>query len=128
MSSAVEKTSDLRVGIVVLRSISLVITPPLVSMPRVSGVTSSSRTSLTSPAEHAGLDGGADGHDLVRVDAAVRLLAGELLDLLLDGRHAGHAADEHDVVDLLDALVLGVVHRLADRADDALDQRCRPAR
>ena len=50
MSSAVEKISDLRVGIVVLRSISFVITPPLVSMPRVSGVTSSSRTSLTSPA------------------------------------------------------------------------------
>ena len=50
MSSAVENTSDLRVGIVVLRSISLVITPPLVSMPRVSGVTSSSSTSLTSPA------------------------------------------------------------------------------
>ena len=38
-------------------------------------------------------------------------------------RHAGHAADEHDVVDVLDALVLGVVHRLAHRADDALDQR-----
>ena len=50
-------------------------------------------------AQHAGLDGGADGHDLVRVDAAVRLLAGELLDLLLDGGHAGHAAHEHDVVD-----------------------------
>ena len=50
LSSAVEKTSPLRVGIVVLRSISFVITPPLVSMPRVSGVTSSSRTSLTSPA------------------------------------------------------------------------------
>ena len=33
-----------------LRSISFVITPPLVSMPRVSGVTSSSSTSLTSPA------------------------------------------------------------------------------
>ena len=73
--------------------------------------------------QDARLDGGADGHDLVRVDAAVRLLAGELLDLLLDRGHAGHAAHEHDVVDLLDALVLGVVHRLADRADDALDQR-----
>ncbi len=45
-----ENTSDLRVGIVVLRSMSLVMTPPLVSMPRVSGVTSSSSTSLTSPA------------------------------------------------------------------------------
>ena len=50
LSSVVEKTSDLRVGIVVLRSMSFVITPPLVSMPRVSGVTSSRRTSLTSPA------------------------------------------------------------------------------
>ena len=50
LSSAVEKTSPLRVGIVVLRSISFVITPPLVSMPSVSGVTSSSSTSLTSPA------------------------------------------------------------------------------
>ena len=50
LSSAVEKTSPLRVGIVVLRSMSLVITPPLVSMPSVSGVTSSRSTSLTSPA------------------------------------------------------------------------------
>ena len=73
--------------------------------------------------QHARLDGGADGHDLVRVDAAVRLLAGELLDLLLDRGHAGHAAHEHDVVDVRDALVLGVVHGLAHRADDALDQR-----
>ena len=50
LSSAVEKVSDFFVGIVVLRSISFVITPPLVSIPRVSGVTSSSSTSLTSPA------------------------------------------------------------------------------
>ena len=49
LSSAVEKTSDLRVGMVVLRSISFVSTPPRVSMPRLSGVTSSSSTSLTSP-------------------------------------------------------------------------------
>ena len=73
--------------------------------------------------QHARLDGGADGHDLVRVDAAVRLLAGELLDLVLDRGHAGHAAHEDDVVDRGDALVLGVVHGLAHRADDALDQR-----
>ena len=50
LSAAVEKTSALRVGIVVLRSISLVNTPPSVSMPSDSGVTSSSSTSLTSPA------------------------------------------------------------------------------
>ena len=73
--------------------------------------------------QDAGLDRGADGHDLVRVDAAVRLLARELLDLLLHGGHARHAADEDDVVDLVGALVLGVVERLADRRDDAVEQR-----
>ena len=41
--------SDLRVGIVVLRSMSFVNTPPFVSMPSDSGVTSSRSTSLTSP-------------------------------------------------------------------------------
>ena len=49
LSSAVEKTSLFLVGMVVLRSMSLVNTPPLVSMPSDSGVTSSSSTSLTSP-------------------------------------------------------------------------------
>ncbi|MNX11397.1 hypothetical protein D3C86_411570 [compost metagenome] len=48
-SAAVEKTWDLEVGMVVLRSISLVATPPRVSMPSESGVTSRSSTSLTSP-------------------------------------------------------------------------------
>ena len=49
LSSAVENVSDLRVGMVVFRSISFVITPPLVSIPSESGVTSSRSTSLTSP-------------------------------------------------------------------------------
>ena len=49
MSSAVVNTSVRRVGMVVLRSISLVITPPFVSMPSDNGVTSSRSTSLTSP-------------------------------------------------------------------------------
>ena len=49
LSAAVVKTWLLRVGMVVLRSISLVNTPPMVSMPRESGVTSSSSTSFTSP-------------------------------------------------------------------------------
>ena len=49
LSSAVEKTWDFLVGIVVLRSISRVKTPPRVSMPSDNGVTSSSTTSLTSP-------------------------------------------------------------------------------
>ena len=50
LSSAVEKTCEALVGIVVFFSIRRVITPPSVSMPSDSGVTSSSSTSLTSPA------------------------------------------------------------------------------
>ena len=49
LSSAVENVSALRVGIVVFRSMSFVMTPPFVSMPSERGVTSSRRTSLTSP-------------------------------------------------------------------------------
>jgi hypothetical protein len=50
LSDAVENTSLLRVGIVVLRWISGVMMPPIVSMPSDSGVTSSSSRSFTSPA------------------------------------------------------------------------------
>ena len=77
LSDAVEKTWLLRVGIVVLRSISC-------------GHDAAERLDaerqrrdveeqdvLHLAAEHAGLDRRADGHDLVRVDAAVRLLAAE---------------------------------------------------
>ena len=49
LSSAVENVWLFLVGIVVLRSIRRVNTPPSVSMPSDSGVTSSNRTSLTSP-------------------------------------------------------------------------------
>ena len=49
LSEAVENTSDFFVGMVVLLSISLVITPPMVSIPRLNGVTSSNNTSLISP-------------------------------------------------------------------------------
>jgi hypothetical protein len=48
--------------------------------------------------EHAGLQGGADGDDLVRVYALVGLLAaGQVLDELGDGRHAGGATDAREV-------------------------------
>ena len=50
LSAAVEKISLFLVGMVVLRSIRVVRTPPSVSMPSDSGVTSSSSRSLTSPA------------------------------------------------------------------------------
>ena len=49
LSAAVEKTWLFFVGIVVLRSMSGVSTPPSVSMPSVSGVTSRRSTSFTSP-------------------------------------------------------------------------------
>ena len=53
LSSAVEKICDFLVGIVVFFSISGVATPPMVSMPRLRGVTSSNNTSVTSPANTA---------------------------------------------------------------------------
>ena len=49
LSEAVEKTCVLLVGTVVFFSIKRVITPPSVSMPKESGVTSKSKTSFTSP-------------------------------------------------------------------------------
>ena len=50
LSTAVENTCDFLVGIVVLASINFVNTPPMVSIPSDSGVTSNNNTSLTSPA------------------------------------------------------------------------------
>mmetsp|Transcript_7794 Transcript_7794/g.23863 ORF Transcript_7794/g.23863 Transcript_7794/m.23863 type:complete len:245 (-) Transcript_7794:836-1570(-) len=49
LSAAVLKTCDFLVGMVVFRSMRRENTPPRVSMPSESGVTSSSRMSLTSP-------------------------------------------------------------------------------
>ncbi len=72
--------------------------------------------------EHTGLQGRADGDDLVRVDALVGVLtAGELLDELGDGRHTGGAADQDHVVDLgqLDA---GVLDDVVERGLAAVEQ------
>ncbi len=51
LSAYVEKSCEAFFGIVVLRSIIGVATPPAVSIESVSGVTSSSRTSRTSPSK-----------------------------------------------------------------------------
>ena len=51
--------------------------------------------------QNAGLDRRAHGDDFVRVDAGVRLAAEEFLHPLAHARHAGHAADQHDVGDVL---------------------------
>ena len=50
LSAAVENTCDFFVGMVVLASMSFVMTPPRVSIPSESGVTSRRSTSFTSPA------------------------------------------------------------------------------
>ena len=86
-----------------------------------SGVTSSSRMSLDLAAERAGLDGGADGDHLIRVDALVRFAVKGAPHGFLHGGHAGHAAHERHLVDVGE-LELGVVQRLLDRGDGALDQ------
>ena len=78
-------------------------------------------------AEHAGLEGGAHGDDLVRVDTLVGLLAaGELLDQVGHGRHTGRAADEHDVVYLRDRDA-GVLDDGLERLAAAVEQVLRDA-
>ena len=72
-------------------------------------------------AQHAGLDRRAERDDLIGVDPAVRLFAEEVLHFLLHQRHAGLAADEHDLVDLV-AADAGVIERVAAGFERALDQ------
>ncbi len=121
LSAAVEKISLLRVGIVVLRWISVVITPPSVSMPSESGVTSSSSRSLTSPASTPAWTAA----PIATTSSGLTPLCGSLpnssLTICLHLRDARRAADQHDLVDLrrVDA---GVGERLLGRADRLLQQ------
>jgi hypothetical protein len=78
LSSAVEKICPFLVGIVVLRSIRRVKTPPSVSIPSDSGRDVEQHHVLHVALQHAGLDGGTHGDDLVGVHALVRFLAEEL--------------------------------------------------
>ena len=109
------------VGMVVLRSISLVMTPPSVSMPSDSGVTSSSSTSLTSPCSTpawmaAPIATTSSGFTPLCGSRPNRLLHG-----LLHLRHAGLAADQHDLVDV-GGLQPGVLQRRLAGLDGLLDQ------
>ena len=100
LSLAVENICDFLVGMVVLRGIIGVATPPeRLDAERERGHVEQEHV-LHVALEHAALDGGADGDDFVRVDALVRRLAAEVLGDVDDLGHAGHAADEHEFVDL----------------------------
>ena len=78
LSSAVLKTCFRSVGMVVFFSTSLVMMPPRVSMPRLSGVTSKQQHVFHVAHQHAALNGRADGHDFVGIHALVRFLAEHL--------------------------------------------------
>jgi hypothetical protein len=106
----------------VLRSMSLVIMPPLVSMPEGERGDVDEQDVLALALQHAGLQCGADGDDLIGVDALVGLLAsGEFLDQLGHGGHAGGAADEDDVVDVGD-LDAGLGDHVVERLLRAVQQ------
>ena len=103
LSSAVVKVSFFSVGIVVFRSTSLVKHAALgLQAQRQRGDVEQEHV-LDVAGQDRALDGRADGDDLVGVDALVRLLAEDVLDDLLDPRHPGRAADQHDLVDLAPA-------------------------
>ena len=70
--------------------------------------------------QHAGLDRGAQRHHLVRVDAAMGLLAEEGLHLLEHPGHAGHAADQDHLVDVR-SRDAGILERVLAGLDGALD-------
>jgi hypothetical protein len=70
---------------------------------------------------HAGLDRGAHRNNFVRIDAFVWLLAKQLLHDLLDLRHARHAADQNDLLDLCRSQA-GVFERLPAGLDGLLHQ------
>src|SRR5918993_3623993 len=124
LSSAVVKTSERFVGIVVLRSMILVMMPPLVSMPRDSGVTSSSRTSLTSPLRTPACIADALHRDLVlgQVDAVRGLhLADQPVDDALVPvvtTEVVVAAGRLDLDDALTDLEQGHVERAAAEVED----------
>ena len=69
--------------------------------------------------DEPGLHGRAQGHDLVRVEAVLRLLAELGHQALDDGRHARGAADEEHLVDVVD-FQAGVAQGAADRQVDPL--------
>ena len=72
-------------------------------------------------AENAALDGRADRNNLIGIDTLVGLLADHVAGGLDDLGHAGHAADEHEFVDVA-LLPLGIRQAILDGLDGALEE------
>ena len=111
---AVVKIWLLRMGSVVLRSMTRVQTPPSVSMPSDSGVTSSSRRPFTLPdrtpaCKHAPMATHSSG--LMPLNGREPVIG---LHQILHGGDAARAADHQDLADLRDGDA-GVVDGLIDR-------------
>jgi hypothetical protein len=122
-SSYVGKVCYLFTGIRMFRGMGFVMTPPAVSMPSVSCVTSSSNISFglcaTLAADDAALDGGSVRHGLVGVDPLGWLLAVEVLpEQLLHLGDPGTTSNKHDLVDVR-LLEPGVGDGLPDGAPPA---------
>ncbi len=96
-----EKISFFAVGMVVLRSMSLVITPPSVSMPSDSGVTSRSRTSLTSPPRTPPWMAAPTATTSSGLTPLLGSLPKISLTIACTGGHARRAADQDDLVDVV---------------------------
>ena len=71
--------------------------------------------------QHAGLDGGTDGHCLVGIHVPARFLAEEALDRILHPRHACLAAHQDDLVDV-GSFQTRIFQRQTARLDGALDE------
>ena len=71
--------------------------------------------------QHTALNGGADGHNLVRVDTLVGLAAEERFHRFLNLRHAGHATDQDHFVNFTGGQA-GVFQGLLAGLDGALHQ------
>jgi hypothetical protein len=121
LSDAVEKVSLRLVGIVVLRGMSAVITPPSVSMPSESGVTSSSRMSFTSPASTPACTAAPSATTSSGFTPWWGSLPKNLRTASCTIGHAGRAADEDDLVDVRRGLAR-VLEGLAARPEGLLDE------
>jgi len=99
----------------------------MVSRPRDSGITSSnSSSSPLVSRQDVSLDGGADGHHLVRIDVGERLTPEQAAHRLANAGHAGRTADHHHRLHILD-FDAGIPHCAAAGLEAArhhgLDQR-----